>query len=1497
MSHNYPYKRPPSDTDLRPDGSYGSSDHRHTSSDHDFYRQPQESFSSSHLSSSSSSSSSASSRGAQWSQDGALSILSSCGLEPSDLALLAELPEDVLTVESLPQVLKQIKGKRGTVKPFPPSAPSPASSSSSYLPSSSRQLAPSSSASDWEHPRSQPLQYPVDNMTPDPLSSELDRWGNPRTCGSVRTDQPSSSSSSSSYMVDFHHRPGPSEYGKTGRDTGPLPSRDYNHIPGHSDFAKTGRDSGPVSPQDYNYRPGPFEYSKTGRDSSPVSSLDYNHSTGPSYYGNMGRDFGPVSSVDYNHRPGPSEYGKTGRDAVPVSSEKPPSFSSTGRDKRPRASRFCQPTPADHRSAPPPLLPELLKLDTSSSLMPPQKQAMDFYGTSPTTYPYSCSLCDITVMSEKVWIKHINGPHHADGQLALLQQFPNWDCRMENISRVDNQSQKRKDEGNPARAQTANQSASIPQANKKTEKKTAEKSKVVCVKFPAQSVDEAYLRKLSEPFGKIVKILMFPSLAFVELGSIDQARDLVKFHANYPPTVNGEQMEFRISKTFNFLQSSRVVCFTPAPTGEDSKSDLISIVKRFGSPLFSLFLPSKAFIEMKNTPDAQKLVDYYSSRSLRVNNDVLTVSYSVEYKSLMRVPSAKRYEEETCSTKRERSSSRETEDKTTETKRKRSSKDREKDDGEKSSRDKRTRSRSRENDTKEKRSRSKDRSSRDRRTRTRSKSREKSSKEKRSRTRSRSRDKSKETSIRGRTSRSRSRSRSRDTSSRDGRTRTRSKSREKSNKEKSTRSRDKSSTDRRSRSKSRSRDESSNQSREKSVVPEKNETTDSESRIDPDPAPVRDSKPEEEKRDETEDEAESSADDSDIEGMEVIGEDGETLENEDVDIFDDADEEEKEEEEEGEGDSNPAERTDLPEPEDDKKEEVKDEEAADQDKVIEEEEKPIHEKEQEKEESIKKEEEESESNREAEETQLEEEQEEPDFPVDLENCITLDELGDNQSDNQDEEVKEKHKSSSFRVVYFDHLPLSHFTDSDFIKVVKDFGTAVRYFRLPMRRKGFIEMSTSAEALRVVNELTSKTFTLSGCKIYVNISNRYKRLSNGVIVPMDKEKRTERRRSERLNRDESDERKVSSKKTPKKDSKKTPEKRSLSKKTPEKDSTSTNTPEKKLSSKKSPEKNSKSQKTPGESAANKKSSEKESASRNSPEKRPEKKSVVKNESEKTSRTPEEESIKTEEKNSAEEESAAKKAPEKEPLSKTSPENKRLKRKGTHENDTVPEKKEKTKESTSDETQRKRELEEDEKKEGSVDMTQETDKCKDKKTPKTEEFKDKKTPKTEESKNKKTPKTEESKDKKTSMMDECKEKQTPETHDCEVKKTFEMDELKDKKTSKDQEETSEPGLKDSEDSNQPDSTGDPPKPQTEPKAAADGLQDSEVDQQCGPAGSAAELQKPTRPVGAEFVRPVVGYFCNLCQLIYADEDEAKLEHCSTVMHYRKYQEKTGKDPWAS
>ena len=317
MSRKYPYRQPPSSAELRPDpGPYSSSDGRHISLDHDFYRPPRESFSSSYPSSSSSMGS------AQWSQDGDLSILSSCGLEPSDLSLLAELPEDVLTVESLPHVLKQIKGKRGTRRPFPSNAPS-VSSSSSYPPSSTCRTPVSSRTGDRDQLRSQPVQYLLNQLTSSPLPSEQvqNRWGNPRPSSSVRADPASSSSSSSSmYKVDFHPRPGPSDYGKKGRATGPLSCQDRPPF-GSGQRTRT-CPSNFSEPRSAGYRlvPPHYEYPQWGRLQSKNSSLGSSHHTA----------------------------------TIAVVS------------------------------------------------MPSTQEALDFHGTSPQVFPYSCSLCDITVLSERV---------------------------------------------------------------------------------------------------------------------------------------------------------------------------------------------------------------------------------------------------------------------------------------------------------------------------------------------------------------------------------------------------------------------------------------------------------------------------------------------------------------------------------------------------------------------------------------------------------------------------------------------------------------------------------------------------------------------------------------------------------------------------------------------------------------------------------------------------------------------------------------------------------------------------------------------------------------------------------------------------------------------------------------------------------------------------------------------------------------------------------------
>ncbi|KAF7655330.1 hypothetical protein LDENG_00057490, partial [Lucifuga dentata] len=362
MSHNYPHRRPlpPHAAGPRPDpGTYSSTDRRYSSTD--FYRQPHDS--SSHLWSSSPSSSHTSSpspRGSgqsahpvRWSADGALSILSSCGLEPSDLSVLAELPEDVLTVESLPHVLKQIKGKREVTDPYPPRALSSSSPSSS----SRLQTAASSSSSQWDCLQSRPVRYQLDNAvvtTPKPLSPEHVHdwqgcWVNPlRSNSSSRVDSPLPSSSSA-YVVDYNHRMMPSEYGKKETDSDPVNTGDW---PAYSSLA-TGNGS--------RTRPSRFSQPK---------SADYRSAPSPEVH--------PKTTAQYH------------RSATASSNRSQSSSSSSSSSIR-------------------------------LSMTPSKKEALDFHGKMPPTYPYSCSLCGIAVLSDKVWIQHISGTQHADGQLTLLQ--------------------------------------------------------------------------------------------------------------------------------------------------------------------------------------------------------------------------------------------------------------------------------------------------------------------------------------------------------------------------------------------------------------------------------------------------------------------------------------------------------------------------------------------------------------------------------------------------------------------------------------------------------------------------------------------------------------------------------------------------------------------------------------------------------------------------------------------------------------------------------------------------------------------------------------------------------------------------------------------------------------------------------------------------------------------------------------------------------------------
>nr|XP_057920396.1 matrin 3-like 1.1 isoform X2 [Doryrhamphus excisus] len=1048
MSRNQRHRSSLSDADLWSSlGSTSFSDRRRPSPDHDLYRShsesgllPLSSSSSYRLSSSSRSSPTVS----------AHSLLSSCGLEPDDLSLLAELPEDALTLESLPQLLHQIKSNRSPLQPPPASL--------SHLPSLANRR-------DWQ-----------------------DRRRNPRRYGSVSQRDPPSSSSTY-YDVD-------------------------------SRLAHSGQDAQP------------------GRPAKNIPSL------------------------------------------------------------------FSLPGPANMFFVPPMErqlrtewegLPDTSSNEPIGGAMPCKREAQDFHGTAPGTYPYSCSLCNVTVLSEKNWNKHINNPHHADRQLRLLQRFPMWDCRLETFSSSASQSERKREDSNRLRPV------------KTVAKKAARRSNVVCVKFPPQSVDESYLRKLAEPFGKITNILVFGSLAFLEMGSVDQAKEFVKSHSQSPFNVNGQQIDVSISNSFNFMKRCRVLHFSPPPEGDDDRSDLLSVVKRFGQPFYTLFLPSGAFIEMTFLKDAQKLRDYYSTNTLKINGKVLKVSFSAEYSSLMKVSSAERYQEEST---------------------------------------KRTRSRHEDTLSSESRKRRKEDH--------RSKSRER---------------------------------------------RARSKSRER-------------------KAKSQSQERSSS-SISKMTEEEKPATAESSSASAA--APL---KPSEDGHKDQSILDDFSEEESDIEGMEVIGEDGEDLEADDMETLEEAEEEmEKEEEADMEDE--------WPGPEGPQGEEEDEDCEADGGKC-------------------------------GEEQHSNKKEPEDEIPVSLEDCITVDEVGQEHIHHKGQDDDQQQVS---RVVFFNNLPARYCNAKNFIALSKGLGRQVCYILLHAQKKGFIEMSSTAEAVRVANELNvffKKTRTV------VLISNKYQRLTQGNRIPNPDQPKSESSRRSDQHKDSRTKDKESQH-SRKKSSRSSPEeeKEKSIKKAHEKQSASRKTSESESKTGKSQQKESESEKTQKQSFGRKGQENSSSQDQVS-------------DSRKTLETESEggKSQKIEPKKTVDALQKCGETPERGVSSKASEDISAIKQPEIM----------------------------DSRKQESLDGLCETLTIK-----------------------------------------------APHEDDSVPKKTSQMSgESSEKKPSEAQ--------------------------------AADLADKSHQEAANGPTGATTT---PLQPVGTEFVRPVVGYFCNLCQLIYADEDEAKVQHCSSRQHHDKYQ----------
>ncbi|XP_010902965.4 matrin 3-like 1.1 isoform X2 [Esox lucius] len=1023
MSHNYPYRQPPAPKDQRANsGSYDTSGPLHSGDRNKLYDPYQEPPSHSTITSYQPSPSRASTETSSpysslGQSDQTLTLLNSCGLEPKDLSLLAEIPAGLITVENLPHLLLGIRKKEATQQPSylgtrpTASYPHAVTSRSPATPSPGRA---------WEQvdqSHSQPLDYPRNpQRSPQLLNNPLG-----------------------------HHPPPPPPQ-PFPRNQGPL-DRHGNPM----QYASSRVEPVPVRVVDYNYgkeTPGNYK--------SPRSTYSTAHSTSHAGTSNNRKlSISSQTAVDYRYPLLPAMDYRCQNQDVPVVANK---------------------------MAP-------------SSDTPTKTAALDFHGEIPQTFPYTCSLCDITVLSEKFWSSHVNGTQHADGQLTLLQMYPKWDCRMQTAREGDGSSEIQRFEektGGPSHRSSNYFGKPSSSARKNKDPKasaTKGSGKVVCVKFPTQCLNEDGLCNFIKQFGEVVKVIMFPALAFVEMGSSDQAEDLVKYYLGNPAMVKGGQVTFSVSSTFNFLQSSKVLRFSPVPAGKESatwKTELLDVAKCFGPVEHSLFLPTQAFVEMTNSVDARKFVEQHTTKPLKIDGIHIKVAFSSEYSTLRTISMRTSLDRMSPDTNRE----------------------------------------------------SEDQSSRKRtpspRKRFLSLNRDASTSPKRRR-KSRERDTSHHKE-RAKSGCGAGKSRSRSPSERHGHRSYRSPSFH----------------------------------TEDCVSGAKTPVnTDPEDMAYPCLSSTRSQPPTNDKTNKAVDninqskqDTEENSDggfqtcdvDSELEGMEVIGEDGDI---EGMAVYGEDGEENSDMGEEEERPETPTKETNVDKTEAKEIEEHKEEGVQEMEEAQEEVQKEGESKQEQKKEDplqdtpkdlppqvawhpeegqleanakdikaiyepeqkatspskdgapteeLSEQESEREGGDQTGDASCCDDEEEPDFPEDLENLVTLDELEDvSSNDDRDNRSTDENKSKNMisgsdepprRVIYIRNLPRSYYTDTDFVKIFRGYGKVHRYFLLRSREEGFIEMERSYDAAMAINDVR-----LNGCKFYgqklmVMLSRKYKRLTTG-----------------------------------------------------------------------------------------------------------------------------------------------------------------------------------------------------------------------------------------------------------------------------------------------------------------------------------------------------------------------------------------------------------------
>ncbi|XP_042082496.1 matrin-3-like isoform X5 [Haplochromis burtoni] len=195
---------------------------------------------------------------------------------------------------------------------------------------------------------------------------------------------------------------------------------------------------------------------------------------------------------------------------------------------------------------------------------PSNGKVQDFLGVMPPMFPHVCSLCDFDVHSTMEWNQHVNGLRHAENRRQLLDMYPEWDPGM-----------------GPGRGgrpwETPNLSAGLlgpapmssgPMAGMSSSwgggvgggrgsgplGQNKLRSRVVVVKYEKKPLSDKTLFALVERFGCLREHLILKNKAFLEMSTHEEALDVVNYYQQHPPLSYGKPVTLYLSQTLMFIE-------------------------------------------------------------------------------------------------------------------------------------------------------------------------------------------------------------------------------------------------------------------------------------------------------------------------------------------------------------------------------------------------------------------------------------------------------------------------------------------------------------------------------------------------------------------------------------------------------------------------------------------------------------------------------------------------------------------------------------------------------------------------------------------------------------------------------------------------------------------------------------------------------------------------------------------------------------------------------